>query len=237
VAVLKDCYPYLGTNCRILLSLALTASATWRIGYFSRGNIGLGVPSPRCGRTLPTTTPAARETSTRPHASWLKICPGSSSSANAIESFYDIPTRANRGARRDAYDVPTLQPFERADLDHWLCVTRRTTHRLPSRRAESVASAGADSTVTTCAIQFAPRSVCYEALSLTEIDIWPSGLDSPSDPHLIRLNSDKGTKTLIGCFAPFYARRTFGNWVLGSGLSNGLSTIHSTKLGKSPRTK
>jgi hypothetical protein len=34
-----------------------------------------------------------------------------------------------------------------------------------ARRGESVASAGADPTVATCAIQFAPRSVCYEALS------------------------------------------------------------------------
>jgi|SRR6516165_3842660 len=44
----------------------------------------------------------------------------------------------------------------------------------------------------TCAIQFAPRPVCYEALSLTEIDIWPSG---PSDPHLIRkMDSDKAVE-------------------------------------------
>ena len=66
----------------------------------------------------------------------------------------------------------------------------------PGRGAESVAGAGADPTVAICAIQFAPGSVCYEALSLTlllflantlaatnkprivyevtEIDIWPS---------------------------------------------------------------
>src|ERR1700738_4691227 len=37
----------------------------------------------------------------------------------------------------------------------------------PGRGAESVAGAGADPTVATCAIQFAPGSVCYEALSLT----------------------------------------------------------------------
>jgi hypothetical protein len=183
--------------------------------FFTRKHWFMGAITPLRSYSSNNDSRRSRETSTRPRASWLKICPGSSSSANAIESFYDIPTRANRGARRDAYDVPTLQPFERADLDHWPCVTRRTTHRLPSRRAESVASAGADPTVDACAIQFAPRSVCYEALSLTEIDIWPSGLDSPSDPHLIRLNSDKGTKTLIGFLATFYARRTFGNWVLG----------------------
>jgi len=35
-----------------------------------------------------------------------------------------------------------------------------------AERAKSVASAGADPTVATCAIQFAHRSVCYEALPL-----------------------------------------------------------------------
>jgi hypothetical protein len=50
------------------------------------------------------------------------------------------------------------------------CIGRRATYRPSSRRAESAAEAGADPTVTACAIQSAPRSACYEALPLT---LWP----------------------------------------------------------------
>jgi glucose/mannose transport system substrate-binding protein len=46
------------------------------------------------------------------------------------------------------------------------CIGRWATHRPPSRRAESVADAGANPTVVACAIQSAARADCYEALLL-----------------------------------------------------------------------
>jgi|SRR5580692_6230994 hypothetical protein len=63
-----------------------------------------------------------------------------------------------------------VQPPQPADLDHWPCIGRRATHRAPSRRAESVAGAGADPTVAACTIQSTARAACYEALLLT---LWP----------------------------------------------------------------
>jgi hypothetical protein len=82
----------------------------------------------------------------------------------------------------NATDAGHLEDYARKMYPHynhlnvptWIigpALRRRVTHRPPGRRAESVAGAGADPTVATCAIQFAPGSVCYEALSLTRIFI------------------------------------------------------------------
>src|SRR5258708_9460455 len=53
-------------------------------------------------RTAPTPTHAARDTSTRPCASWLRIS-SPSSAANVMDFPYDISAHSYRGARRDAY--------------------------------------------------------------------------------------------------------------------------------------
>ena len=55
---------------------------------------------------------------------------------------------------------PQYNHLNVADLDHWPCRGRRATHRPPSRRAESVADAGANPTFAAGAIQSAPRSAC-----------------------------------------------------------------------------
>src|SRR5277367_5861149 len=50
----------------------------------------------------------SRDTSTRPCASWLNICPGSSA-PNVMDFSYDISTRPKSGARRDAYLSGSVQ--------------------------------------------------------------------------------------------------------------------------------
>src|SRR5580704_7384001 len=50
----------------------------------------------------------SRDTSTRPRASRLKICPASSA-ANVMKFFYDISASSDSGARRDAYTRTVLK--------------------------------------------------------------------------------------------------------------------------------
>src|SRR5580693_9447913 len=53
----------------------------------------------------------SRDTSTRPRASRLKICPASSA-ANVMKFFYDISASSDSGARRDAYKDRVVQHFQ-----------------------------------------------------------------------------------------------------------------------------
>ncbi len=88
----------------------------------------------------------------------------------SVVAMLILPPKATDPGRFEHYARKMYPQYNHLNVPTWIigpALGEGPLIRLPSRRAESVAEAGADPTVAACAIQSAPRSACYEALPLT----------------------------------------------------------------------